>query len=438
MKKSACALGLVLLASTAWAIGGPSLWFEVSGTPSESDVWNDVAVAGKVIVAAGGSTANSGNVDYSVVGFDAKTGARLWNEAHDESGGEDGATAVATRGKTAVTVGYVTTADADLDAHIRAYDAKSGRVLFSDTYDHAGFEDAALGVAILGKLAFVAIRSTVEGGDFRVVVRAYDLKSGSAIWTRSIDAAGVFAEPRGIAATANRVIVTGVLENGGGDLNFFVQAWDAKKGTIAFSEQIGLMDEEGTGNAIATRGKLAHVAGSFRTGGGDLDVLIRTYDVKSGRVLWSRVYGAEDIDEEATDIVVKGKRVYAVGWDNAASGFNDFAIRAVDGKTGEPLWSDRFGAEAAIDRALGAAVLGRLVAVVGRTGPDSNLANQDAHIRVYDGKLGTLAWSDSFPSPTGLDEFLAVALRGKQLFAAGSVTDEAGDSDALIRTHALK
>lgn len=438
MRKFACALGLVLSASAVWAVGGTLLWFEVSGAPALEDAWNDVATAGKVVVAVGGSSPGADDLDYSVAGFDAKTGLRRWSEMYDESGSEDVARAVATRGKTAVTVGWLTSGDTDLDAHIRAYDTRSGRVLFTDTYDHEGFEDRALAVAILGKLAFAAIRSTVEGGDFRVVVRAYDLKSGLALWTRSIDAPGVLAEPRAIAATANRVVVTGVLENGDGELNFFVQAWDAKTGTIAFSEQIGLMGEEGTGNAIATKGKLAHVTGSFRTAGGDLDVLVRTYDVKSGRLVWSRVYGEEDVDEEATDIVVKGKRVYAVGWDNAANGLNDFAIRAVDGKTGALLWSDRFGEEGAIDRAIGAAVLGKFVAAVGRTGPDSTLANQDAHVRVYDGKRGLLAWSDTFASPTGFDSLVAVALRGGRLFTAGQVTDEGDTADALLRAHDLK
>lgn len=438
MRKSVWALGLLILASAALAVGGPVLWFEVSGTAAQTDTWSDVATAGKVVVTVGSVGQTVDDSDYSVAGFDAKTGARLWSETYDESGGEDVARAVTTSGRLAVTVGSLTNAAGNLDAHIRVYDTKSGQVQFSESYDHDGFDDLGLGVATLGKLAFVAIRSNVEGGDFRVVVRAYDLKSGFALWTRSIDASNTFAEPRAIAASAKRVITTGVLENDDGELNFFVQAWDAKTGTIAFSEQIGLMGEEGTGNAIATRGKLAHVAGSFRSGGGDLDVLVRTYDLKSGRLLWGRLYGDEDVDEEATDVVVKGKRVYVVGWDNAANGFNDFAIRAIDGKTGTPLWNDRFGVEAATDRALGAAVAGKLVAAVGRTGPDSNLANQDAHIRVYDGKQGVLAWSDTFASPTGYDEFVSVALRGKQLFAVGTVTDEGAGTDALLRAHALK
>ena len=437
MRKVFGAIAITLVASSALAVGGMLLWDEVGGTPGEEDVWNDVAAAGKVVVAVGG-TSLQGTSDYVVAGFDGKSGTRLWSHTHDVAGDDDVATAVATRGKFAVTVGTVSTLDTGTDAHVRAYDAKRGTLLFEDTYDREGFADRGLAVAILGKQAFVAIRSVGEDGDFLVVVRAYDLKTGVALWTRSVDAAGTFAEPRAIAATAKRVIVTGVLENGDGELNFFVQGWEASSGTIAFSEQIGLMGEEGAGNAIATRGKLAHVAGSFRPGGGDLDVLIRTYDVKSGRLEWGRVYGEENVDEEATDVVVKGKRVYAVGWDNATNALNDFAIRAVDGRTGDPLWSDRFGLESAIDRALGAAVQGRFVAAVGRTGPDTNFDNQDAHVRVYDGKRGDPLWDETFDSPTGADEYRAVAIRGKQLFAVGQATDAGTASDSLIVSHALK
>src|SRR5687767_6215101 len=73
-------------------------------------------------------------------------GDLLWQDQHDFAGGEDIAMAMAAADGRVVVVGSVQAMDGGTDLMVRAYDGKSGALLWDDQVDRDGGDDKAVAV----------------------------------------------------------------------------------------------------------------------------------------------------------------------------------------------------------------------------------------------------------------------------------------------------
>jgi hypothetical protein len=167
---------------------GHLLWETVRVVPGEMWCgWTSVAAQKSRVFVAGCVAPEDwlevGNyADFFAAGYDAMTGRPLWEERLD-SGNLDEAAAVVAAGDRVFVSGFLgdgvgdeVTGATNTDFFVRAYDAQSGRVEWSDRID-TGSNDAAIALATQGDRVFAAgVLSTnvldTYNGDF--FVRAYE------------------------------------------------------------------------------------------------------------------------------------------------------------------------------------------------------------------------------------------------------------------------
>ena len=202
-------------------------------------------------VAADGSCNRSdviGNCDYSVRAYEAKTGHLLWEDQVDKAEGFDLALAVAVRGGRVFAAGWV---DADgsciplaeagnCDFFVRAYEAKTGHLLWEDQFDGAGDHDLAGTIAAGGGQVFAGGVVTNAAGDGDWLVRAYEAKTGILLWQDQFDKAGGTDEVLSIAVREGRVFTAGCARNAAGNFDYIVRTYDAKNGTLLWQDQLDI------------------------------------------------------------------------------------------------------------------------------------------------------------------------------------------------------
>ena len=174
-----------------------------------------VAVSGRVVVQCGFS--GPGVSEWLVQAYDAKTGTPLWQ---DRSGGRFGLChAVAAKGRAVYVVGTARDAvspNSQSDWFIRAYDAKTGDTLWEDAIDKGdGEEDEALTVLVKGRAVYVAgyvTESVSPTSDEDWFIRAYDAKTGKVLWDHTLDK-GEDDEALALAVAGRSLVVGGYGRN---------------------------------------------------------------------------------------------------------------------------------------------------------------------------------------------------------------------------------
>ena len=244
-----------------------------------------------------------------------------------------------------------------------------------------------------------------------------------------------------ITTRGRRVFVVGSILNsappveGPEDISsaFAVRSYDGKTGELLWQDQfVGTgdgfdFDVDDHANAIAVRGNRIFVVGSIVNQLTVGDFAVRTYDAKSGSLLWQDQFdgtaSGED-DDEAYAITVKGERVFVAGSIENEESFSDFTVRAYDAKTGRLLWQDQANGTAnGYDHATDIAVQGQRVFAAG------SVVNQDVGsdftVRAYDARSGRLLWQNQFNGTAGdYDSASDIAVRGKRVLVAGSVVNQ--------------
>jgi outer membrane protein assembly factor BamB len=204
---------------------GTLLWQNVVDRGG-ADTVRDVGVSGRTTVVVGRSVEAAGpggDDDWLVQAYDTKTGALLWEDAVDYALGEDQPRRVAVGKKQVVVIGGATNAvgpSTGEDLAVRAYDSKTGALLWEDLFDGPSENDRAEQVAIAGKAVLVAGRSQrlvdpESGNDW--VVRAYDVQTGALLWSDAYDGAlgndRVSTDAGGLAVSRKQAFVAGRSRN---------------------------------------------------------------------------------------------------------------------------------------------------------------------------------------------------------------------------------
>jgi hypothetical protein len=105
-----------------------------------------------------------------------------------------------------------------------------------------------------------------------------------------------------------------------------------KTGTVIWEERFDEAGEEDGIRAIAVQGNLVFTAGFGVNSAGNGDFLVRVHNAKTGALQWEDQADQAGGSHWASDIAVKGNRVFAVGTGTNAAGNWDFWVRAYDAR----------------------------------------------------------------------------------------------------------
>lgn len=408
------------------------LWEDRFDTAGSIDVATAIVSDARRVYAAGYGVNAAGNFDFLVRTYSAKTGDVLWRDEFDMAGGDDAASSIATDGTHIFAAGRVASPGEDPDLLIRAYMARSGDFLWEDVFDVAGGFDEALAVAADGRQVLVAGGGTNAAGNFDFLVRAYDGRSGALLWRDQVDVAGSHDVAEAIATDGRRVFAAGGVTNALGDLDLAVRAYDARTGIGLWNDQFDAAGGSDAAKAIATDGTQVLVAGfaTSATGGGDF--LVRAYESKTGAIRWEDQVDKSGGGDTALAAATSHGRAYVTGFATSAAGDFDFLVRAYDARTGESSWEDQFDAMGRDDQAFAISSDGRRVFVAGA---GTNIAgDRDFILRAHDGRTGSILWEDQVDKAGGDDAAFAVATGHGLVFAAGQV-GTFGNLDFILRAH---
>ncbi len=344
----------------------------------------------------------------------------IWEDQFDLAGRTDVASGITVSSRMAVAIGVGSTANGGIDLLVRAYDVKTGTLKWHDQTPLASGYIVKTVIDDVGHKVFGAgYAANGPGTDF--LVRAYDARTGNRLWQDVVNK-GRDDLVQGIAAGPEGVFVVGYGGNiGGSALKFLVRAYDKTIGALLWEDQVGNGMNDAVAWQVETEGDLVFVSGSIGQGP-DQELMLRAYDARTGRLVWDTRYPTASPYALAVD----ADRVYVGG--NAvgiAGGAYSAFLAAYDINTGNLLWQERL--EAASGSILDLAVNGSQVFA---SGQGTSL------LRSYDVWTGTLIWESQTGSPNGQYENASGVDVGSDLvFVAGRRGDPFEDSEFLVQAY---
>ena len=423
---------IICLSGAAGAAPGDVLWTDQWDLAGSDDRPFALGVSDNRVFVAGYGTNASGNFNWLVRAYDAGTGEVKWTDQWDLAGKDEYAYTLAVSGTRVFVAGTGRNASGNSDWLVRAYDAGTGEVKWTDQWDLAGKDDWANALGVSDNRVFVAGTGINASGNFDWLVRAYDAGTGEVLWSKQWDLAGGNDFAIRIAVSGNQVFVAGSGTNASGNFDWLVRAYDAGTGAVLWTDQWDL-GGYGSANALAISANQVFVAGVGHNASGNFDWLVRAYDAGTGEVLWSKQWDLAGGYDFAWGIAVSCKQVLVAGEGTNASGNTDWLVRAYDAGTGEVKWTDQCNLAGKNDVARNLVLSGNQVLVAG-TGTNAS-GNFDWLVRAYDAGTGVVLWTDQCNLAGRNGEAVALAVSGNQLFVAGWGINAPGNLDWLVRAY---
>ncbi len=195
---------------------------------------------------------------------------------------------VAAQGDRVVAAGSIGDGTDAFRLAVRAYDAKTGALLWHDLVDTRGGADAAFSVALNGGRAFVAgtggaACSAFVASNCDWLIRAYDQETGAVLWEKQVDRAGGDDQTKFVVAHGDRVLVAGTAAPafGAAEADWWVQVYTAATGALVRED---LVPAPAGGfafpNHLAVSGSRAFVTGFTIDSSGNQDWLARAHELR--------------------------------------------------------------------------------------------------------------------------------------------------------------
>jgi outer membrane protein assembly factor BamB len=284
-----------------------------------------IGAKGNRVYAAGRVLGASGTSDFSVVAFDARTGAILW-ESVVNTFGTDVAFSLSEHGDRVFAVGPVNNF---FDLLVRAYNGLTGEVIWERTIANGAQFVRNRSLAAHGGVLYLGAGVFLDDGTEDAIVHAYDQSTGGLVWAQQFNSGGVFNEAFVVTVHGSRVISAGME---GCDrfvlaCRFSTRAFDARTGAPLWQDTF--QDAPG-GDAFAQA--VAVSTNRVFVGGWAADATdvyrwrIRVFDLGSGAVLADEQDAADG--GGVNTLVASGSRVFAAGFLDRADGGGDFTVRA--------------------------------------------------------------------------------------------------------------
>lgn len=331
-----------------WAIlahdrDGQRQWLTRWGSPDNHSFPTSIAAShdGLLVFVSGTWRTDQVAADghLTTIAFDAGSGDVVWTATYDgPGGGTDNAReiVVSPDGRTLYVAGISAGRDnGDLDYAAIAYDVSTGRELWVTRWDGIGRGNTdspfAIDVNSRGDMLYLTGWSYGEGeynNDYgTIAVDTLGDDAGRIAWTARYDGVGVHAPDQAAALVVSpddgTVFVTGMSDDVEGgppfDVNygFATVAYDAFSGEQRWESRRQWPDsnfDSPTALAIDPKGQRLLVTG--QVGSGQLDFGTVAYDPRTGEEIWSDRYGLPEYDLElAKEIVMdpRGTTAYVGG-----------------------------------------------------------------------------------------------------------------------------
>ena len=331
-----------------WAVlahdsDGTQMWQARWGSPDHYSFPTSITVSpdGGLVFVSGSWRVDQVAADghLTTIAFDADSGDVVWTANYDGPGnGTDNARelVVSPDGRTLYIAGISAGRDnADLDYAVIAYDTASGAELWVSRWDGIGQGNSdspfAIDINSRGDMLYLTGWSYGEGefnNDYgTIAVDAAGEDAGTIVWSARYDGVGVHAPDQASALIVSlddqRVFVTGMSDDVEGgppfDINYgyATVAYDASSGEQLWESRKQWPDTTfNSPNSVTMDPGGRRLVITGQVGHRELDFGTVAYDPRTGEEVWSDRYGLEEYDFELGKAVVidpRGDTAYVTG-----------------------------------------------------------------------------------------------------------------------------
>jgi outer membrane protein assembly factor BamB len=294
-----------------------------------------------------------------VSAYDTKSGKLIWRDILGDASTDYYPFQIAIRGGKAYVAGIAGATCATIDSttcdmYTRVYDVASGTILSSLRDDVTGSDDEALSVAVEDRLMILGgYIGTGPQDTIAPAVRAYDAKSGALVWADVMPDTSQAGFVFKVVTHDNQVVAAAEASN-----NWLIRCYDARTGDIRWSQTYSLIDPLAP-DVIDGPVQLAVAEGIVLAAGfGAIEPfedetyphqfrywVVRAYDADTGRLLWSDHTGTPTGAAEANGgaLIVDG-HAYALGYVTDVQGVQHTLVRAYELRSGRVIWQDELAA----------------------------------------------------------------------------------------------
>jgi hypothetical protein len=359
-------------------------------------------------------------------------GDLLWQNQVDFVGGHDFGNEIIVQGDQVFASGRVTNAAGNQDWFVTAYHAGNGTLQWQDQFDLANGFDTVFDVGVDDFQLYIVGDAQNSIGFPDAIIRSYNKQTGALAWQNQFSLIGEFDINTAVAAQYGVLFVAGLSDGSVLNFDWVVRALDARDGSLLWQDQFDLAgNDEDVPWAITVDGPRVFVAGIGVNAAGDEDAIVRAYNVWDGSLLWQFQFDQAGGKEQAFNITADGSRVFVGGWVENAAGNVDWHLWALKAEDGSLLWQEQVDVAGGFDALLDIALLGKQLFAVGSV--TNNSGGRDSLVRAYDARNGTLLWQNQFDLAGGFDTASKIAVDGRQLIVAGDGINAMGNKDWVVR-----
>ena len=260
---------------------GKLLWEDLfEGTGNAMDTADAIAADRNRVFVSGTVENIYTGQDFIVRAYHAQTGKLLWQDQVNGTINQyDVGSAIAVKGNLLCVAGSLRNVGTGNDFIVRTYHAKTGKLLWQDQVNCPHEYDEANAIAIKDGLVFVggSVSNNDKGRLF--TIRAYYAKTGKLIWADQAEGSlNGWSGAEAVTVSGNRVFAAGNVSNIATFEDFTIRAYHAKTGKLLWQDQVdGTASDWDSANAIAATGGRVFVAGQVINDQTAGDLIIRTY-----------------------------------------------------------------------------------------------------------------------------------------------------------------
>jgi PQQ-like domain len=426
---------------------GTRLWTASYRDHSQQNSGQAVAASpdGSTVYITGSSGTDTGLAHITAVAYNAATGARRW-VAHYYGLGVSGpsAMAISPDGSRLFIAGFTTPVGSAFPNRftVVAFDARTGALLWARNPFSDGLATSVTVSPDSATVYATGIIGDQVDGLGTVATFAYDAATGARRWLARYHGQRPSSVSQSVAASpdGHSVFVTSPVNSSSGGRFLVTLAYDAATGATRWTRlangTVETPEGFGTGRGIAVSpdSSAVFVTGSVPGASGASTLTTIAYATATGAPLWARQYQGPQPDNAGNAITVSpdGSRVFVTGHSNgiASPYAQNYATVAYAAATGAQQWARTFPSPSTpLAASLGAVSIGvspdsTLVYVTGTTRAlRPGTLNGNATTVAYETATGTVSWADRY---RGRRDFsvatsLAVGPTGQAVFVTGSV-----------------
>ena len=348
------------------AVTGAQLWAsKYAGPANKAGIANAVTASpdGSRVFATGAVFDAQGELEYATVAYDASTGAQLWASLHagQATHGTPAADArsivISPNGKVVYVTGFSGHAGAGgrialgvYDYGTIAYDAATGKALWSVRYDNGGNDQGrAIAISPRGNVVYVTGRSLSKKTGYDDATIAYNAATGKKLWVARYNgkaSQNEFANAIAVSADGKAVYITGGSRGRTSRQDFATVGYNAATGKQLWAGRYngpGNLNDSGAGIAVSPDNATVVVTGGSKGKAGqyDPDWATIAYNAKTGAPRWTKRYGSATTADISTALVVNpnGGTLYVTGLVGGFKEDGEYGTVAYSLSTGAQKWA---------------------------------------------------------------------------------------------------